>query len=232
MVARVLNLTIQEAHRNIARLMGAGLVVNANGRFMLTEYGILTSRQPDYFRFITRHRDLLRSYMLRGVPNEFIKRLNELVECKVVHGVSVVLEKLKTLEMGTEKYLNIIIAQAWYEEGKILIERLSSAINIKIILTNNTIVPKEIIDSDIPKIMRGFKNKGILQTRRVSSSGAAVYISEKQAGLMLPNNSAIFDMNMLLLSGYFHRWCNDLFTHYWNGADEARDVEKVVKVVE
>ncbi|MEM1950969.1 MAG: helix-turn-helix domain-containing protein [Candidatus Nitrosocaldus sp.] len=234
-VAKALSITMQEAHRNMARLVDAGLVVkNTIGKFMLTEYGMLASRQLDYFRFIARHRDLLRSYTLRGLPDVFINRLNELVDCKVVQGVSVVLEKLKVLETGAEEYLNIIVAQAWYEEGRILIEKLNDAINIRMILASTTIVPKEIIDSSIPKIMREFKHKGMLQTRIVSSTGAALYISEKQAGLMLPNNSGMFDMNMLLLSEskHFHNWCNDLFMHYWNNADEARDVERLVKVVE
>ncbi|GBC73544.1 hypothetical protein HRbin04_00947 [archaeon HR04] len=145
-VARALNLTMQETHRNMVRLVDAGLVTkNTNGRFMLTEYGMLSARQLDYFRFIAKHRDLLRSYTLTKVPSVFINRLNELVNCRVVHGVSVVLEKLKALEARAEEYLYIIVAQAWYEEGNILIDRLSNGINIRMILTNSTIVPKEII---------------------------------------------------------------------------------------
>ncbi|MEM0445926.1 MAG: helix-turn-helix domain-containing protein [Candidatus Nitrosocaldus sp.] len=234
-VAKALNLTMQEAHRNMARLVDAGLVAkNTNGRFMLTEYGMLTARQLDYFRFIAKHRDLLRSYTLTRVPSVFMNRLNELVNCRVVHGVSVVLEKLKALEARAEEYLYIIVAQAWYEEGNILIERLSNGINIRMILTNSTIVPKEIIDSDIPKTMRRFELNGVLQTRIVEGVGAAIYVSERQAGLMLPNLSGIFDMNMLFLSEdkYFHTWCSDLFIHYWNSADEAKGVERIVKVVE
>lgn len=234
-VARALNLTMQETHRNMVRLVDAGLVTkNTNGRFMLTEYGMLSARQLDYFRFIAKHRDLLRSYTLTKVPSVFINRLNELVNCRVVHGVSVVLEKLKALEARAEEYLYIIVAQAWYEEGNILIDRLSNGINIRMILTNSTIVPKEIIDSGIPKTRRGFELKGVLQTRIVKGVGAAIYVSERQAGLMLPNLSGIFDMNMLFLSDdkYFHTWCSDLFIHYWNSADEAKGVERIVKVVE
>ena len=52
-VARALNLTMQETHRNMARLVDAGLVAkNTNGRFVLTECGMLTARQLNYFRFI------------------------------------------------------------------------------------------------------------------------------------------------------------------------------------
>ena len=163
-----------------------------------------------------------------------MNRVGELVNCRVVHGVSVVLEKLKALEARAEEYINIIVAQAWYEEGKILIDRLSNGINIRMILTNSTIVPKEIIDSGIPKTMHGFKLKGVLQTRVAESVGAAVYVSEREAGLMLPNLSSIFDMNILFLSEdkYFHTWCSDLFMHYWNSADEAKGVERIVRIVE
>ncbi|MCS6768183.1 MAG: helix-turn-helix domain-containing protein [Candidatus Nitrosocaldus sp.] len=235
-VARVLNMSMQEAHRNMTRLVDAGLAAkNTNGRFMLTEYGILAARQLDYFMFIAKHRDLLRSYNVAGVPSMFINRLSELANCRVVLGVSAVLEKLKALEAGAEEYINIIVAQAWYEEGSILIDRLSNGISVRMIFTSSTIVPKEIIDSDIPKVMRGFKIKGTLDTRLVDGVGAAVYISERQAGLMLPNPSGIFDMNMLLLSDdrRFHTWCNDLFMHYWSRADEVRHgIEGVVKIVE
>ncbi|MFN4335970.1 MAG: helix-turn-helix transcriptional regulator [Candidatus Nitrosocaldus sp.] len=234
-VARILNLTMQETHRNMARLVDAGLVAkNTNGRFILTEYGMLTTRQLNYFRFIAKHMDLLRSYTLTRVPSLFMNRLGELVNCRVVHGVSVVLEKLKALEAGAEEYINIIVAQAWYEEGKILIEKLNSGINIRMILTNSTIVPKEIIDSGIPKTMHGFKLKGVLQIRIVESAGVAVYATERQAGFMLPNLSGIFDMNMLFLSEdkYFHAWCSDLFMYYWNNADETKGVERIVRIVE
>ncbi len=234
-VARALNLTMQETHRNMARLVDAGLVAkNTNGRFVLTECGMLTARQLNYFRFIAKHIDLLRSYTLTRIPSVFMNRVGELVNCRVVHGVSVVLEKLKALEARAEEYINIIVAQAWYEEGKILIDRLSNGINIRMILTNSTIVPKEIIDSGIPKTMHGFKLKGVLQTRVAESVGAAVYVSEREAGLMLPNLSGIFDMNILFLSEdkYFHAWCSDLFIHYWNSADEAKGVERIVRIVE
>lgn len=234
-VARALNLTMQETHRNMARLVDAGLVAkNTNGRFVLTECGMLTARQLNYFRFIAKHIDLLRSYTLTRIPSVFMNRVGELVNCRVVHGVSVVLEKLKALEARAEEYINIIVAQAWYEEGKILIDRLSNGINIRMILTNSTIVPKEIIDSGIPKTMHGFKLKGVLQTRVAESVGAAVYVSEREAGLMLPNLSGIFDMNILFLSEdkYFHAWCSDLFMHYWNSADEAKGVERIVRIVE
>lgn len=234
-IARALNLTMQEAHRNIARLVNSGLVVkNNNGLFALTEYGRLVTRQLGYFGFIVRNRDhLLRSYSLAGVPDALINRLGDLADCKMVHGVSAVLEKLKALESRAEEYLRIIVAQAWYEEGRILIDRLSNGVNVMLIITSSTIIPREILESDIPRTLRRFEADGMLHTKVVRRVGAALYISEKEAGLILPNHSGIFDMNLLFI-GYdrFHGWCNDLFMHYWNIGEDANDINSIVRIVE
>ncbi|HZD34025.1 MAG TPA: transcriptional regulator FilR1 domain-containing protein [Nitrososphaeraceae archaeon] len=59
----------------------------------------------------------------------------------------------------------------------------------------------------------------------------AIYISDSQSILMLPNMKGVVDKNVLLCGDdpSFIEWCLDLFNHYWEQAGQA-NLEKV-KVV-
>ncbi len=218
-IARELNISIQDAHRNMMRLVNAGIVVkNPDSKFTLTEYGRLIVNELSYFRFLSNLKALMGRYTLSHLPRRFMIRLGELTNCKIINGVSSVLEKLKMLESNAREYLNIIVAQAWYDEGNIILDLVEKGVDIRIILTGRTLFPKEIFESDIVKRIHYHDKKGNIKSRFIDHTAIALYISETQAGIIPLTHDMNFDMNVLLISNdeSFHTFCSDIFNYYWH----------------
>jgi predicted transcriptional regulator len=218
-IARELNISIQDAHRNMMRLVNAGIVVkNPDSKFTLTEYGRLIVNELSYFRFLSSLKALMGRYTLSHLPRRFMIRLGELTNCKIINGVSSVLEKLKMLESNAREYLNIIVAQAWYDEGNIILDLVEKGVDIRIILTGRTLFPKEIFESDIVKRIHYHDKKGNIKSRFIDHTAVALYISETQAGIIPLTHDMNFDMNVLFISNdeSFHTFCSDIFNYYWH----------------
>jgi predicted transcriptional regulator len=220
-LAYKIGISIQDAHRNISRLIRAGMVVKSNdGKFILTEYGRLISYELSYFIFLNEFKPFMHRYTLSHIPNRFMHRLNVLSECRIIYGVSSVLEKLKSLERNAREYFNIIVAQAWYEEGLILLDLIEQGVDVRMVLSSYTLLPKEIHESDISKSLIDNSKHGRMRCRFIDHVGTALYISESQAAMVPITHSMEFDMNLLLISDDegFYSLCSDIFEYYWDNS--------------
>jgi predicted transcriptional regulator len=233
-IARELDITSQDAFRNINRLVEAGLVrrggAEGSSAFQLTELGMLATKHIPYFLIIKKHQDLFEDHTLKYIPDKFVQRIGALQNCEVVENVTPVLERLKKLECSAKQYLRIMVSQAWPEEGKIFAERAMNDIDVWTIIGRNTIFPNEVIESVIPvlgELQKSGKNKG----KMLDTVSIAIYISDSQSAVMLPNMKGEVDMGMLLVGNEpsFNEWCLDLFNYFWERAGPARlDKAKIV----
>lgn len=243
-LARELDITVQEAFRNINRLVEANMVKrgrvevegkddlggstsssssSSNSAFHLTELGRLITKQIiPYCLVIKTNQELLEDHTLKSIPDKFVQRIGSLQNCRVVKNVTAVFEKLKKLEIGAKEYLKIMVSQAWPEEGKILAERATNGVEVCDMFGHNTVFPKEVIDAVIPTL-DGLEKSGRIKRKMLDRVNIAIYISESQSALMLPNMKDEVDMNILLVGDdpLFNDWCLDLFNHFWERAGPA-----------
>jgi predicted transcriptional regulator len=235
-LARELYITPQEAFRNINRLMEANLIKRGNddlgnsGVFSLTELGGLVIRQFPYFLVIRKYQEVLEDHTIESVPDKFVHRLGVLKNCIVINNVTAVFEKLKKLEINTKKCLRIMVAEAWPEEGRILADRASNGVDVLAMFGSNTVFPKEVIDNVIPTIDR-LEKSGKIKRRMLDTVKLAIYISDSESAVMLPNLKGEVDMTMLIVGKdiTFNEWCLDMFNYFWELAGPARlDKVKVV----
>jgi molybdate transport repressor ModE-like protein len=120
-IARELEITAQDAFRNINRLLETGLVRrkggggegggDAGGAFQLTELGRLVIKQIPYFVAVNKHRKFFEDHTIKDIPDKFVQRIGALQNCKVVENVTPVFERLKKLESGAKEYLRIMVSQ-------------------------------------------------------------------------------------------------------------------------
>jgi predicted transcriptional regulator len=216
-LAREFDATVQDIHRNVNRLMVAGLVKRReDGKIHLTEYGRLVAKQIAYFTFLKKHEKFFEEHILGGIPEKFLQRIGALQKCEFVRSVAAVMERLKKIESGTKKQLRIIVSQAWAEEGRIIIELSMHNVQVLSIVGRNTIMPKEIIDS-IGRVIEKMPTSQKMQTKMVEKIDAALYISDEQAAVMFPDIRGEIDMGAIFIGSdpAFYEWCNDLFDYYW-----------------
>ena len=215
-LARELDSSVQDVHRNVNRLTDIGLVKRENVEIRLTEYGRLVTKQIPYFVFMKKHRKFFEEHTLGDIPEKFVQRIGALQNCELVHSVAAVMERLKKLESGTKKQLRLMASQAWAEEGRIIIELSMHSIEVLVMVGKNTIFPKEIIDS-IGRLIEKMPANQKMQTKMVEKVDLALYISDEQAAVMFPNMKGEIDMSAIFIGSdpAFYEWCNDLFNHYW-----------------
>ncbi|MGI0021141.1 MAG: hypothetical protein ACREAY_11795, partial [Nitrososphaera sp.] len=143
----------------------------------------------------------------------------------IVSSVTPVMEALKKLEMSAENQLKIIAAQAWAEEGNILVDRARSGVDVQVVVGRNTIFPKDV--AEFGRSLRG-QLDGRMKSRMANSVGFALYIADGQSAVMLPNLKGEVAMDALLVGNDppFCEWCADLFDHVWERAGPL-DMTKV-----
>lgn len=228
-LARELDTTVQDVHRNANRLIEAGLVKRGDGTVALTEYGRLVLKQMPYFQFMKKHAKFFEDHSL-DIPDKFVQRIGALQNCQLISSMAPVLEKLKKLEQGANKQLRIIVSQAWAEEGKILIELAMHGVQVFSITGRNTIFPKEIVETII-RTMDKLDEPRKLKVKMVDKVSFALYISDDQAGVMFSNMKGEVDMGALFTGSdpAFYEWCSDLFNYTWERAGHF-DVKKATIV--
>lgn len=226
-LARELDTTVQDVHRNVSRLAEAGLVRRDDSLFRLTEYGRIVIKQISYFLFMKKHNRFFEDHTLGSMPEKFVQRIGALQNCELVSSIAPVLERLKKLESGAKRQLKIIISQAWAEEGGILIELSMHDVDVFSIVGRNTIFPREIVESTIKTMERlGVNEK--MKVRMTEKIDVALYIADDQAAVMFSNMKGEVDMSALFVGSdpAFYEWCSDLFDYMWERAEGRFDVKK------
>jgi predicted transcriptional regulator len=226
-LARELDTTVQDVHRNVSRLAEAGLVRRDDSLFRLTEYGRIVIKQISYFLFMKKHSRFFEDHTLGSMPEKFVQRIGALQNCELVSSIAPVLERLKKLESGAKRQLKIIISQAWAEEGGILIELSMHGVDVFSIVGRNTIFPREIVESTIKTMERlGVNEK--MKVRMTEKIDVALYIADDQAAVMFSNMKDEVDMSALFVGSdpAFYEWCSDLFDYMWERAEGRFDVKK------
>jgi predicted transcriptional regulator len=221
-LARALEITAQDVFRNINRLLETGFVrrgvdtSDGSGTFQLTELGRLAVKQIPYFAVLNKHRKLLEDHTFLDIPQKFVQRISVLLNCEVIENVTPVFEKLKKLELGAKEYLKIVVSQAWPEEGRILTDRAMNNVDVWTIIGRNTVFPKEVIENVRPNIV-DMQKSGKIKGKMLEKVNIAIYISDSQSAIMLPNTKGEVDMSTLLFGNdpMFNEWCIDIFNHLW-----------------
>jgi len=213
-LARELGVTVQDVHRNVNRMMGAGLVERNDGMLHLTESGRMVARQISYFKFVEKYSKFMNSHTLAPVPEKFAQRIGVLQGCRLVESVTLVMQELKRLEASASRRLKIAATQAWPEEGSILVDRASRGVEVWVIVGHNTVFPKNVVEEIVPLIE---KLPTAPRNRMVKQLDLALYVADEEAAVMFPNRNGEVDMGAMFVgndSG-FVEWCSDLFDHVW-----------------
>ncbi len=103
-LAREFDATVQGIHRNVNRLMDAGLVRRReDGEVHSTEYSRLITRQIPYFIFMRKYEKFFESHTLGDILEKFVQRAEALKKCEFMRSVAAVIERLKKLELDNKK---------------------------------------------------------------------------------------------------------------------------------
>jgi predicted transcriptional regulator len=221
-LAKDLDITMQEAHRNVNRLQQAGLIEkNPEGVFSLTTFGNTIIKQIPTFNYLSKHKEYFSEHILGELPIKFIMRLGALDRCEFVKGVVAILERWKDIYREADQYIYEIVPQVPIDLIEPAVNRVKQGIKYSYVLPRNVIIPKG--RKELLKKLGHSEllNKGSIERRMVDSVQVAVILNEKQAAVLFPTQKGETDMNMIFFSTdtVFHEWCIDYFRYRWYGSD-------------
>ncbi|HYA84793.1 MAG TPA: ArsR family transcriptional regulator, partial [Candidatus Bathyarchaeia archaeon] len=223
-LAKHLNVTIQEVHRNLNRLMDAGLIEkDSAGIFSLTTFGNIIINQIPTFDFLSRNKEYFSTHTCgEETPMKFIHRIGELNTCEFVTGLVAVIELWKQrIYRESTQYIYGMLPQIPLDLIETVIPKIKEDIGIKFnyILPQKAMVPKKRAELLKSAGFHEFIKKGIVERRMVDRIQVAILLNEKQATVMFPTAKGLGepDMNSVFYSEdpLFHEWCLDYFRYRW-----------------
>ena len=227
-LASELNATMQEAHRNMTRLMESGLVTKGrDGELMLTVYGKTVVMLIPGYDFLYRNRDFFLDHSVGDLPTKFIQRMGTFQGCEMVHGVMAILQRWKNLYNESEQYIKEIMAQVPLDLIETVSNRVKNGVKFSYIFAANAVVPKGRTQLLEKVGWRNFINNGLVERRMMPEVKVMMIFNEKQGCVLFPNMKGEPDLNIMFYgeNKEFLDWCSDLFAYKWEKAgsfDESK----------
>ncbi|MGB9167469.1 MAG: transcriptional regulator [Nitrososphaeraceae archaeon] len=230
-LANELKATMQEAHRNVTRLIDSGLVFkDGEGDLCLTSYGKSIVYLLPAYEFLSANKQYFLEHSIEELPLKFIQRIGSLKNCEIVFGVMANLQHWKKLYSNSQVYIKEIMSQVPLDLIEPVSNRIQTGIKFSYILSKNTVIPQgrtEILE----KI--GWHNmisKGLVERKMLAKVRIMTIFNEKEACLLFPTLKGEPDLNIMFYSkdSDFHEWCEDFFNYQWEIAgpfDEKKLLE-------
>ena len=97
-LAKKLDATTPEVHRNLERLEKSGFIIkNSNGHFILTTLGQTLLALIPNLTFIIKNKKYFLTHPINLLPQKFISRIGDLSNCKLVSNYVDVFESWKNI---------------------------------------------------------------------------------------------------------------------------------------
>ena len=237
-LAKDLNVTMQEIHRNVNRLMDVGLIKkNSDGTFSLTTFGNTIIKQIPAYDFLSRNKEYFSGHFLGEIPMKFIQRIGALDNSEYIHGMVAVMERWKQIYKESSDYIYGMLPQIPLDLIESVIPKIKEdGIKFNYILPQKAAVPKKrtelLKDAGFYDLLKN--EERLVERRMVDKVQVAVVLNEKQSTVMFPasNDKAVADMNAMFYSKddpLVHEWCLDYFRYCWYNS-KSFDESKLLEV--
>ena len=227
-MARHLDATAAEVHRNLGRLQKAELVKkDTDGNYELTLYGKTICAQIPTLEFMMKNKKYFESHSFIGLPTKFVQRIGGLADSRLITGYVKVMEEWENIYKSSKEFIYNILIEIPYNESllKILEGKLEGKVRIASIFSEDVIVPKERRDLLSKFNFSKFVKNGTLEKKMSKNVKIAMVLNESEAGMSFPTNDGEPDMSKMFYSSdkLFHEWCFDFFKESWNNATSFQE---------
>ena len=227
-MAKKLDATNPEVHRNFNRMLKAGLVEkDSDGNFHLTTFGKTICSQIPSIVFISENKNYFEIHDFGNIPVKFIHRIGELYENKHIKGFVKVLEKWKQVHENAEKYIYNILTEVPYSKDIIdtVETKLKNKIKIRSVFAENAIIPDERKTIFQIKDFNKYVKDSTLERKMNKNTSVIVLVNEKEACVIFPKRNGEHDMSEMFYSSdsQFHEWCLDYFNHCWDDSTRFQE---------
>jgi len=231
-MAKELNLTIQETHRNTVRLAEAGLIKkDSDGFFLLTPYGRILVSQLASFGFLNKYKEYFGEHFPSDLAPKFLQRMGNLRNCELIQGNFAIVDKWLSLAEDAKEYLRIMTSQIPPEFFKLKVSKAKKGLKIFLIHGENTIAPKGFKKELTSAGLRKLISEGVYKRKMIKKIQTMMVMNEKRGILFFPDSKGEPDMYYAFIGEdpEFLEWCIDYFDNIWDKAG-TYDVSKIREI--
>lgn len=231
-LAKKLDITIQEIHRNTVRLVNADLIKKEPDGFLaLTSFGRILVSQLGSIEFLNEHKDYFKEHLPFDLPPKFLQRLGNLRNCELIQGNFAIVDRWMSLANESEKYLKVMTSQIPPEFFKLKVTKAKKGIEVFLIHGENTIAPKDFKKELSSPGLRSLISSGVYKRKMVKKIQTMIVLNEKRGIVFFQNLKGEPDMYYAFISDdpEFHDWCMDYFDYIWNDA-RTYDISKIREI--
>lgn len=230
-IAKAIDATTSEVHRNLDRLVKSKIIKkDSEGFFYLTPIGKIIATQIPLVSFLSENKKYLESHSIKDIPEEFLQRLGSLENSKFLSSYMKILDKWKEIHSNSKEYLFNFLVEVPYSNDLFLIikNRLNSGVRIKSIFSENAQISKERKTILEKYHIRKYISEGKIE-RKMRNISTMMILNEKEALLIFPSVNGDVDMSKGLYSDdeNFHKWCFDYFMYCWNDSPDFSETKLV-----
>ncbi|MBD3207027.1 DUF1724 domain-containing protein [Candidatus Bathyarchaeota archaeon] len=232
-ISQRLNFTAQETSRNISRLAEAKLVTRtADGSYEISPYGLQALQLLPGFQFLSKNVDYFYDHTLKNLPEKFVSRIGELIECERITQLLDVFGNIERVFKEAEEYYLYIGEPLGLSSTLLLVrDALDRGVKARGIEPANYEWPDEIRDSVPEETWLGLRKHqadGSLQQKYQTRFDITFLMNEKE----------VATLNFLNPGGEFEyfgftsndrkavEWCKDIFEYYWERVSGIRRLEE------
>ena len=221
-MAKELDATKQEVHRNLVRLEQSGLISkDKEGKYALTTFGHASCLQISTTLFLSEHLDYFEDHSFGDIPHKYIMRSGQLAFGKHIKGITKTLEKWKNVYKNAEEYIYEILSEIPEDLFDPLTKKVKAGVKSQYIVSEFAIVPQgrkaELKKSGFNKLIE----KGLIERKMRKFVKVIIVLNEKEACVCFPNLNGEADLTEMFYGDdyQFHEWCLDYFKDCWSDAD-------------
>jgi len=227
-LAKRLDATPPEVHRNTGRLYKTGLIEkNTDSTYSLSLIGNGMLKLFPSFEFLKKNRSYLEKHSFGDLEDKFIERIGDLQNHKKIKGFVKVIEKWKQIHENANKYIFNILGEVPYSKDIIDVveKKLKSEIEIRSVFFKDAVIPEDRKELFEKKNFQKYIEKKLLQRKMVDRLPIIVLINEMEGGVLFLNKGNELDMSEMLYSddSRFHSWCLDYFNDCWQKSGTFRE---------
>lgn len=227
-MAKKLNATPPEVHRNFERLKKSGLITKCNnGLYSVTSFGKMMLLQVPSMEFIIKNQKFFQNHGFHNLPIKFIHSIGLLENSKHIKGFVKVQEKWQSVYNNASKYIYNILFEVSYNSDmvSIILKKTKSGIKIKSIFSESAILPQERKVVINKSSFKKFIQEGIIQRKMNKDVKVMVVLNEKEACVVFPKIDGEIDVSQMFYSNddNFHEWCMDYFNHSWDESNSFQE---------
>jgi predicted transcriptional regulator len=168
--------------------------------------------------FATTNREYFIDHKTEDLPIQFMSRLMELNESRLVTDVMVVFANIERIIDEANEYIYRLTDRYNMMVLPKLEEATNRGINFKLMQTKNFHYPPEWPGPGV--ILREARQNGIFEVRSSDEANTFIAMNEREvAVLAFPMEKNLFDYRGFTSTDpSFHRWCKDAFNYFWDSA--------------